>query len=198
MLIDLLNDKKKIIRKQVLIRRRGLDKAFIGEVSTLINQIIFSWPLYQQAKSLMCFLSMSDEPQTDDLILNAINSGKKVSVPSMRQQEFGVMDAVAIDGFDDLTTGRLGLRVPRENKQLVAPQDIELILVPGVSFDRHGNRLGMGAGYYDRFLAQATNATLVGVVWNFQILDDIPAIEHDIPMHFILTEQGIMKCSLQH
>lgn len=194
---DSLNEQKKSIRKQILERRRNLNNRWIEEVSNQINQLIMSWSVYQRATSLMCFLAMQDEPQTDALIFDAITSGKQVCVPSMHQQEYGLMDAVAITGLDDLTTGRLGLRVPREeNKLLVAPQDIELILVPGVAFDRSGNRLGMGAGYYDRFLSLASNAVFAGMMWNFQLLDTtIPALIHDIPMHYLITEQGIIKCS---
>jgi len=191
----LLGAEKKRIRELMLAKRRLLSAAWVEQMSRQICEHVLSWPLYQKAETIMCYLALPDEPQTDALVRAALAGGKQVCVPCLRKQEFGVMDAAAINDLDDLEVGRLGLKEPRKkNRRLVDPQAIDLILVPGVAFDNAGNRLGRGAGYYDRFLARATSATLAGMLWQFQIVDAIPATGHDIPMEYLITEDGIRRC----
>ena len=67
------------------------------------------------------------------------------------------------------------------------PEEIELVVVPAVAYDRRGNRLGRGKGFYDRFLA-STKATKIGVGYEFQLLDEIPAEAHDVPMDMVITQ----------
>lgn len=77
---------------------------------------------------------------------------------------------------------------------LVDPSIIELIIAPGVAFDTKGNRLGRGKGYYDRLLA-TTNATKIGVAYHFQMVDDIPAEPHDVPMDIVITDRAVYVTS---
>lgn len=74
----------------------------------------------------------------------------------------------------------------------VSSDDIELIIVPGVAYDRKGNRLGRGKGFYDRLLA-STRATKMGVGYEFQLVDEIPAESHDIKMDFVITQSGVIR-----
>lgn len=74
----------------------------------------------------------------------------------------------------------------------VSADDIELIVVPGVAYDRKGNRLGRGKGFYDRLLA-STRATKMGVGYEFQLVDEIPTEEHDIRMDFVITQSGVIR-----
>ncbi|HEY3423587.1 MAG TPA: 5-formyltetrahydrofolate cyclo-ligase, partial [Negativicutes bacterium] len=73
---------------------------------------------------------------------------------------------------------------------------IDLIIVPGVAFDRSGKRCGMGAGYYDRFLSQASNARLIGVALTCQMVSDVPCDEHDRMVEYIVTPNEIIKCDI--
>ncbi|WP_278287518.1 5-formyltetrahydrofolate cyclo-ligase [Ruminiclostridium josui] len=75
-------------------------------------------------------------------------------------------------------------------KNVVSPDSIDVVIVPGCAFDLHKNRMGYGAGYYDRFLNLISDSCLkVGVAFDFQIMDEIPWDEHDIPMDIIITEE---------
>lgn len=142
----------------------------------------------------MLYLAMADEPQTDAIIIDALKTDKTVCVPVLGQQ-YGIMEAAVISGLDDLVTGRLGLRMPDPAcAKNIDPARIDLVFVPGVAFDREGNRLGMGAGYYDRFLTRALQALFVGMAWSFQVADAVPAATHDISMNYLLTEEGIFRC----
>ena len=90
--------------------------------------------------------------------------------------------------------GVLNIRVPREPYRVIAPKDLDLILVPGAGFDRYGGRMGMGNGYYDRFLKELSPSQYMGVAWTQQIMDEpIPMDEHDQRMPMVATEQGVIE-----
>ncbi|EIW18390.1 MULTISPECIES: 5-formyltetrahydrofolate cyclo-ligase [Pelosinus] len=182
------------LRTELLLRRRTLDKDMIAAQSDNMAKHLFAWPYYQQAKVIMSFLSMFDEPQMVKIIEGSWSQGKTVCVPHMRK-EFGVMDAAVIDNWNTLVKGRFNLLVPDpENLTIMNPELIDLIIVPGVGFDRSGNRLGMGAGYYDRFIPQAPQAILIGAIWSSHIIESIPHKDYDMPVHFLLNEDEIIKC----
>lgn len=87
-----------------------------------------------------------------------------------------------------LELGAFHIEEPTGNNT-VSPDDIELVVVPGVAYDRFGNRLGRGKGFYDRLL-QSTRATKVGVCYEFQLLDEVPSEEHDVKMDMVISQSG--------
>lgn len=188
------NNEKKELRTNLLLKRRKLDNDVITAQSDNMAKQLFVWPYYQQAQVIMLYLSMADEPQMIKVIEGAWLQGKTVCVPYMRQ-EYGVMDAAIIDNLDDLVRGRLNLLVPDPaTVKLIDPKLIDLMIVPGVAYDYAGNRLGMGAGYYDRFIPQAPQAILIGAIWSSHVLDSIPYSDYDKPVHYLLNENEIITC----
>lgn len=181
-------------RARLLLARRELGKHVIVAQSDKMAEQLFIWPYYQRAKVIMLFLPMPDEPQMAKIIEDCWKQGKIVCVPHMREQ-FGIMDAASIESFNDLVKGRFNLSVPNPaSLKIIDPTLIDLILVPGVGFDLSGNRLGMGAGYYDRFIPKAPQAILVGTVLSSHIIENIPQDKYDRPVHYLLTENKIIKC----
>ena len=190
---DATREIKKQLRCDMLTKRRSLPTAWVTAQSEVIAATFSTWPIYLSAATVMFYLSMPDEPQTEQIILDALGRGKKVCVPLLGKT-FGEMAAAWITDLDSLMTGRLGLKMPDpERSCIVAPADIDLIVVPGVAFDSRGNRLGMGAGYYDRFLEQKERCTLLGLAWSCQNIDKVPSEPHDIRMHYLLTEKGLLS-----
>ncbi len=150
--------------------------------------------MYQQAATVMAYLAMPGEPNLDRLLAAAISAGKTVCVPLMGPV-YGVMESAAFTDFSQLTTGRLGVRMPAsQHCRIVDPGLVDLVLVPGVAFDRDGGRLGMGAGYYDRFLLRAPQAVRTGVSWSRQLVKQVPREEHDLTMQWLATECGLIRC----
>ena len=90
-----------------------------------------------------------------------------------------------------LELGSFHIEEPTGN-ETVDPSEIELIVVPAVAYDRHGNRLGRGKGFYDRLLA-TTKASKIGVGYDFQLVDSLPAEEHDVPMDIVITQSVVLK-----
>lgn len=79
-----------------------------------------------------------------------------------------------------------------QGENVTDPSDIELIIVPAVAFDRRGNRLGRGKGFYDRLL-QTTRATTIGVAYDFQMMDELPCEPHDVPVDMVITQRHFVK-----
>ena len=103
------------------------------------------------------------------------------------------MIAVRLHNLDDVVHGVLNIRVPKEPYEIIDPKDIDLILVPGSGFDRNGGRMGMGNGYYDRFLKELSPSNYIAVAWQVQIMDKpIPMERYDQRMPAIVTEQGVI------
>ena len=85
--------------------------------------------------------------------------------------------------------------MPKPDSEILgAGASLDLIVVPGVAFDRTGNRLGMGAGYYDRFFSRTSHSVRLGLAWDCQVVTAVPCEPHDIRMHYLLTETGIIAC----
>lgn len=184
------------MRAELLAKRRALTKQFIFTQSDNMAEKLYNWPYYKRAKTIMLFLSMPDEPSMRNIIEHAWQQGKTVCVPHMREQ-FGVMDAAVIHNMHDLVQGRFNLLVPNpDHLKLIDPELIDIIVVPAVAYDHAGNRLGMGAGYYDRFIPQAAKAVLIGAIWSSQIVAGIPANQYDKKVQYLLTEDGIIHCNV--
>lgn len=191
----IINKDKKEMRREILLRRNTLSTGWVNSQSELIVRFLTNWEPFLQAQNVMLYLAMPGEPNIDGLILFALENGKQVSVPLLTEK-FGYMESAAITGLQDLKKGKLNLRVPDPEKiTIVDSESIDLILVPAVAFDLNGNRLGMGAGYYDRFLSQATKANTLGVAWSFQMVPFVASEEHDIPVQYVITEEKITICS---
>lgn len=185
---------KKDLRKSILAIRRGLTQQEVASGSDRLAEHLCSWPVYQNAKNIMLYLAMPDEPHMDKVISHALAAGKTICVPHMRETR-GLMDAAIISNLNDLVVGQFNLLVPNpETLKLLEPSELDLIIVPGVAFAKNGRRLGMGAGYYDRFLLKAIKAELIGAAWAAQILDSVPTDAHDRPVNYLLTETGIFTC----
>ena len=109
----------------------------------------------------------------------------------------GQMEAVTLPDLDSLVEGEYGILTPDPAKsQVVAPEELDMIVVPGVAFDTRGERLGMGAGFYDAFMAKAVKAKRIALAYSCQLVANIPMEEHDELVHKIITEQGIYNCLL--
>lgn len=185
---------KQELRVNLLAQRRKLDKKFIVAQSDRMAEVLYASPYYQQATIIMLFLSMPDEPQMMNIIEHAWQEGKTVCVPHMRA-EFGIMDAAIIESREGLVRGRFNLLVPDPTQlKIIDPRLIDIIVVPAVAYDNHGNRLGMGAGYYDRFIPGAPQALCIGAIWSSQVVSNIPTDQYDRPVHYLLSENGMIKC----
>lgn len=182
---------KQEIRKHLKALRSQLTAEQVAHSSELAAQQILACDAYKNAKLIMGYLAFGREISVDRVLLQALADGKKVVVPLIISQT--EMEAAVLRNMEELCFDRYGIRCVSEPAELIAPEEIELILVPGVAFGRDGSRMGMGAGYYDRFLQRANKAITIGVAYEALLQDSLPADEYDVPVQYIAYEAGINK-----
>jgi len=152
---------------------------------------------FQEASTIMMFLSLPHEVDTSEAILHAWQMGKTVAVPKISWQQRHMI-AVGINSLETgFSTGAMGLRNPVDGVPIPFSQ-IDLVVSPGLGYDRRGNRLGRGGAFYDRFFANKTlTASRCGFAFIEQVVDSIPVTESDQPVHFLVTDEGIIGCDQQ-
>jgi len=190
-----LKEEKQRIRSDMRKRRRNLSAEQMSIWSEQIADYFCAWSIYHKCETVMFYLAMPDEVQTDLLIKDALKRGKRVCVPLLGEKD-GEMAAAMIANLDDLVVGKYGLRMPDPYRsKLILPASIQMVVVPAVAFDWDGNRLGLGAGYYDRFLPEAINSVFIGMAWECQLTGKLPNEEHDVQMQYVLTEKSCISCN---
>ncbi|KAJ2558735.1 hypothetical protein EV175_000651 [Coemansia sp. RSA 1933] len=188
-----LNSAKRQLRKQMQQRLSGLPNDHVASESKKACHHVLLHPRFQRSQHLSIYLSMSTgELQTQMLLDHAFGAGKSVYVPRCSGD---VMDMVPVSGPDDLAAlrcNRWGIPEPAMDRDAVDPKIIDFVLVPGVAFDAAGNRCGHGKGYYDRYLARASNAFACAVCLDEQIVHDyaVPAGDHDRKPDIIVSPSG--------
>lgn len=149
---------------------------------------------FQDASTVMMFLSLPHEVDTSDAILHAWQLGKVVAVPKISWQQRHMIP-VGIHSLETgFSTGIGGLRNPTGGAPIPFGQ-IDLVVTPGLGFDRCGHRLGRGGGFYDRFFANTElTASRCGFAFSEQVVDSIPVTDSDEPVHFLVTDEGFIGC----
>lgn len=188
---------KKHLRQEINVRRQKLNLLEVQSKSHDITYFVVTSDLFKQAKTIMIYLPIKNEVQTEAIIETAWQLGKKVCIPVCQPNFKEIIPSMLIE-WKDVTKGTFGILEPTaENIRSIPKEEIDIIFVPGVVFDRAGNRVGFGAGYYDKFLPKLRKeAAIIALAYDFQIVDSIPAEEHDVAMDYIITEEGISDCAL--
>jgi 5-formyltetrahydrofolate cyclo-ligase len=163
-----------------------------SEKSRKACQKLVSIPQFQSASTVMMFLSLPHEVDTSEAILNAWQLGKAVAVPKVSWQQRHMI-AVQINSLETgISTEASGLQNPVAGAP-VAFEEIDLVVTPGLGFDKKGNRLGRGGSYYDRFFANTElKASRCGFGFAEQLVETVPVAEHDEPVDIVVTEKEII------
>lgn len=164
---------------------RALGVAQISAQSASACKNAMALPAYQAAATLLCYLAMPMEADPSALVRRAYAEGKRVAFPYCL--DGGRMIALAPKAPGDLVQGAHGIWAPApERSEEIPPHELDAILVPGLAFDAQGGRLGWGAGYYDRYLAESS-ACRIGFCLQCQMLDAVPMEAHDLRMQIVVT-----------
>lgn len=151
----------------------------------ICNKVLASaW--WQEASTLLLYYPLADEVDVRPLIKEAFESGKQVLLPVCKGDE---LELHLYEGETSLREGAFGIMEPTGPVFAIEnyPSDIQLAVIPGMSFDTAGHRLGRGRGYYDRLLPKLTRTHLMGVCFPFQIQPAIPVSAHDVPVNDVVS-----------
>ncbi|WP_293729790.1 5-formyltetrahydrofolate cyclo-ligase [uncultured Phascolarctobacterium sp.] len=188
---NMVVEAKKIELRRRLQRLRAQMSGEQAAASSLqASRHILACDAYRKAKCIMGFLAFGKELSVDIVLEQALADGKIVAVPLITSDKEFV--PVRLLDMQHFSLDRYGIRTAPQPVQLVEPEEIDLILVPGVAFGRDGSRLGMGAGYYDRFLLKAGQAVRMGVAYDALMQDALPLDAYDVNMQLLASESGII------
>ncbi len=178
---------KDSVRKKAVLSRNSLPPAEREEKSRRAVDRIAALPEFRAAKTVMLYRAVRGELSLDALPAHALSAGKRFVYPrciSPLEMEARVPG--------EWESGAFGIPEPSEKtSEKVSPDEIDLVICPGTAFDSRGFRLGMGAGYYDRFLPKCVNAVLAMAAFEMQYEPSLPASPLDIPMDLVVTEENL-------
>lgn len=185
-----LNEMKSDHRKRMRVRRKSLSGRERQEKDHLIGSTLVSLPVFKRSETLLFYIALPDEASTSEAMRIAIQAGKRICAPRV-DRSLGCIIPHEIPGEDALIPGAFGIREPDPSQHKPVPlEEIGLVIVPGMSFDYAGGRLGWGMGYYDRFLSTASQAYPVGLAFESQMCELVPMGSHDVILKSVITEQG--------
>ena len=172
-------------------RRSQPDK---DRLSRLICERFAALPEYASARAVMLYVHVRSEVRTRHFLPAAIDRKDRIVVPYCTRGELGLF---RLESMEELAEGTFGLLEPRAElrglpEKRVEAAELDLIMVPGVAFDRRGGRLGHGKGYYDKLLARVRpDVPLIAAAFECQLFDEIPMEPHDVFMDRVITEKEI-------
>ncbi|NMB96270.1 MAG: 5-formyltetrahydrofolate cyclo-ligase [Clostridiaceae bacterium] len=201
-----IDEKKSALRKRILDIRDSMPKSVVESKSNIIINRLMSMEVWKKSNVIMSYVNFRNEVITTDFINKSLLEGKRVAVPlvaklSTRGKAIIPCEIKSLD--NDLEISNFGILEPKQgSRREIEKKDIDLIIVPGIAFDTNKNRLGFGAGFYDRFLlsikeeyvkinSEADYVT-IGIAFEEQMVEAVPTEAYDIPLDIIITEKRVI------
>ena len=186
--------KKEKIRKELLLRRKGMEKDRAASKSKKVVEALLSQEEYVSSRRVLFYAALAGEVETREAIETSLNTGKRVFLPKVAPDGLRIFEIRSY--AEDTVAGAFHVAEPREERTVETnPGCLDLVIVPGVAFDPSGGRLGFGRGYYDRFLGSLPREIpLVGLAFEFQVVDKVPLAPGDVAMDYIVTEERVIRC----
>lgn len=187
-----LREHKRWRRREIAGIREELTDRYITEASAVIADRLLETEEYSRANTVMCYLDYGKEVRTSAIVERLWADGKRVCIPLCTDTKAHIMEAKLYTDETVLVPGAYGIMEPPADAETVPAEEIDLIVLPCVSCDRGCNRLGHGAGYYDRYLP-GTDASLIALCTEKLMSDEIPVDEFDVPLDAVITENDIYR-----
>ena len=184
------SEQKKLLRTDVRSAERQLSDRYRRDSAAAINARLIALPEYQLSGTVFAFVGTSREIDTTAFLQDAWNRGKRLCVPLCTGP--GSMELRQIRSMEDLESGAYGILEPRKSCPILTLEEVDFAVIPCVSCDREGHRLGQGGGFYDRFLS-AYRAPAVLVCRERLLRSEIPMEPHDAIIHWVVTEKCLYE-----
>ncbi|MBL8600737.1 MAG: 5-formyltetrahydrofolate cyclo-ligase [Myxococcales bacterium] len=188
---------KKLLRQRLRTLREQVPPALHRQHCAAMTARVLALPAWAAAETVALYITFGDEFDTTGLIAAARAAGKRVVLP--RAREAGPMVFHAMWGADGAELPRersaFGVETPREDAPVVAPEEIDLVLVPALAVDDRGHRIGYGRAHYDQTLPLLQRAVRVAAVFAFQRLVEVPDEPHDATVGVVVTEHETLEAA---
>lgn len=179
-------------RKTTIEQLKNIPAFERERIESLLFTNLISTEAWNQAETIGITVSNDFEWDTSIIIRSSWEAGKRICSPKC-QPETREMDFYEYNDLNELEVVYYDLKEPKAIKNnYIHKDEIDLLIVPGILFDKRGYRIGFGGGYYDRFLTDFNNTTL-SLVSEIQLVDEVPYESFDIPVQYIVTEKGLQK-----
>ena len=176
---------KNDLRDEQLAKRKKLPITYRKRVEKVLLEKLITLPEYQGSEMIFCYIGMEDEVDTWRFIERFWQDGKRVCVPRVINHE--QMEIRELHKQTPLKRSSFGVLEPTNSSPLVAHEDIGLVIVPCVTANLVGDRLGYGGGFYDRFLKNSQAYSVI-CLWEKMVYENIPIEEHDVKVEQVITE----------
>ena len=193
---------KELLRKEIRAKLNATSEEYRRDASSAIALNVLTLPEVRDCKTILAYFSVGKEPATLALISKLLEAGKRVCLPlcvdlddeGHRTGTVDAMEARVIKSFDDLVPGAYGIPEPAAHTEMMPPEYMDLIILPCLSCDRDCNRIGHGAGYYDKYLSKVRSDCFTLAMCFEEILcEEIPTEPHDKPVDAVITEKQIYR-----
>ena len=171
---------KEDLRKELMKKRKILSDVDISRKSSQIEERLFEMNEYKESQTILFYVSYDNEVYTHNMIRKSMSEEKNVVVP--------------VSNKENRTLILSKLEPKKGCIEKISLDRIDLIIVPGVGFDKQGHRIGHGMGYYDKLLKNSRDASHIGLAFELQLVDKIPTEKHDVPVEKIITEKRTINC----
>ena len=185
---------KSEIRTKILNNRNNIPLKRRIEKSKTILKNIKSLKQYEKYNIIGIYYSINTEVSTQDLIRDALENNKIIGIPKIINEKFIEFYKILEGEYDDISWVQGKYNIMENKSSEIISNDLQLVIVPGIVFDKHGNRIGYGKGYFDRFLSMKKPICTVGLAFDDQVINqDMPKEKFDRPVDIIVTEKRIIK-----
>lgn len=185
------------LRHQARQNRDHLPVEFRREASRRLLEVLRKLPAYSRVRRIFLFSSIGSEPETRQWGEKFREDGKETFYPCTGPD--GQMEFYRIRNHTELRKGAYGILEPDGSSETAAPGGGDWVLTPGLLFDQRGYRLGYGGGFYDRYMRKYPEGVYIGTAFAAQVQKTpLPAQIHDLPVQYIVTEQGICPCGKEN
>lgn len=173
---------KSVLRREIREKKRAMTEEEIEKRSAQLGDLFVQSALYRDAKTIYGYLPYNQEVRTIPMLERALQDGKKVAVPKVYGD---TMKFIYLEDLSQVEKGYAGIPEPIADGP-VAEDSTALVLMPGLAFTQNGDRMGYGGGFYDRFLAEEPEHPTLALCYAFQMVENLPTEEYDIPVDCVL------------
>lgn len=186
----MISKEKSRLREELLLKLKSFPPAVRTRQNREIKKKFLALSEFAAARTIGFFASEKFEVSTDELITKSLAAGKRVCLPRIKKKS--ELEFREIKNLAELEIGKFGIRAPREDSPKIMIEKLDLLVVPGLSFTKNGERLGRGGGFFDRVLKKFHGVS-VGLAFDFQILEKIPTERWDERVRRVVAGKQELK-----
>ncbi|WP_195954078.1 5-formyltetrahydrofolate cyclo-ligase [Clostridium saudiense] len=184
---------KNYLRKEMLKIRDDIEVVLKKQYDDIIFKRLINSDNYKNSNKIFTYISFGSEVDTKEFIKYALSDNKEIYVPKTDKIK-KEMVAIRISSLDNMSVDKWGILEPKTVEKDKIGEEFDLVIMPGVAFDRVGNRIGYGGGYYDKYISNKNiKCPKFALAYDFQIVDKIQVEEHDIKTEGVMTNKEFIK-----